>query len=198
MRLSPSLRLFVLLAAPCVVFALTADALAQFGWQRSELGQRPWMALSAHFVHLSTHHLLANLAALSVLCAIDSQINRSCAQQGAPASATLASAVAAMVFIDAGLLAGWWNTHWYAGLSGVLYAVFSALALHLTLYLPTARAWGVVLLLATAIKIGLDLAAGTGTAGALGIPVAPAAHAYGYCAAFSVGLARWLLRRRRL
>lgn len=188
--------LWLVLALPAIAIALQDDALARFGWRLDELSTRPWMFVTAHFTHLNLRHLIGNLAAAFALCLIACQF----AEQGREATPAhplrlRLPLLAAFCALDAGLCTGWWNTHWYAGLSGLLYALFAALATWLAA-LPGARAWGIVLLLATAAKIAIDLHHGTGTPNANGIPLAPAAHLYGAAGASLTMLAQLYWQRR--
>lgn len=194
-QLRQSTVLWLGFVLPSLLIALQPNALAQFGWQQTALSTRPWMLFTAHFTHLSFQHLAGNLAACFALCFIAVRL----AQLIQPPTLRLhlwPTIALSILTIDAGLYIGWWNMHWYAGLSGVLYGFFTALTIQLCL-LPTSRAWGTILLLATAGKIILDLAHGTGAIGTLGIPVAPAAHLYGFLAALLSSLLQWLYQCRQ-
>lgn len=196
-RCQQAFFLWLALALPAIAIAVQPDALARFGWRLDELSARPWMFLTAHFTHLNLRHLLGNLTAAFALCLIALQfaeLGRE-ATPARPLSLRLPLLVA-FCALDAGLCTGWWNTHWYAGLSGLLYALFAALATWLATQ-PRARPWGIVLLLATAAKIAIDLHHGTGALTDTGIPLAPAAHLYGATAASLTMLAQMYWQAHR-
>jgi len=160
------------IAALAVACQLDPDARAHFGWDASRAWLEPWRLVSCHFVHLGARHLLANLAALLLLAWVASR------HRAGPSFALGGFAAAAAVSL--GIAAGPVPIAWYVGLSGMLYGIFAREALRLA-QPPARRRWlGAALYLAGLAKVVADLRLGVGSMGALGIPLAPPAHLYGY------------------
>lgn len=159
-------------ALVCIVVHFTPDARMLFGWRSAPDASPAWSTLSSQFVHLGGAHLAANLGALAMLAVVSRQL-------GLFAHLPLLL-LASFLAVCAGLLADVWPVAWYVGLSGALHGVFAALALALGLRAGPARWLGWGLLLGAGVKLALELQAGTGHVGALGIPVAPPAHVYGF------------------
>lgn len=174
------------IAVVSVALHFTPDARLLFGWRAAPDASPVWTMLSSQCVHLGRAHLLANLGALAMLVVVAHQLG----QLARLPLALLASLLAVAV----GLIAGPWPVAWYVGLSGALHGVFAALALELALRAGPARWLGWGLLLGAGVKLAVELDAGTGHVGALGIPVAPPAHVYGYIGGL---ITAWLPRLRR-
>lgn len=174
----------------CIVLHFTPDAHALFGWRSAPDASPAWTALSSQFVHLGGAHLAANLGALAMLAVVSRQL--------AVFAHLPLLLFASLVAVCTGLLADIWPVAWYVGLSGALHGVFAALALALGLRAGPARWLGWGLLLGAGVKLALELDAGTGHVGALGIPVAPPAHIYGFVGggiAYLIGAAVARVRR---
>lgn len=187
-HLSGALWLWTIVTAVCICLHFVPDARAQFGWHAPPAEHAWWSLLSTHFVHLGAAHLAANIAALSMICATAQVL-----QRGGLLAGLFAGALAA---VSLGLVAGPWDIAWYVGLSGVLYGCFGGLVAELCAEPAPIRWLGWTLLLGAAVKLGLELGAGVGSMGVLGIPTAPPAHLYGFCGGLlTAAVAR--SRRRR-
>nr|MBL8456926.1 rhombosortase [Zoogloeaceae bacterium] len=187
-RLPAAARLWASVTAGCIGLHLFPGVGARFGWRAPPDGNAPWTLLTSHFVHLGGAHLAANIAALTIICAAAHVL-----RQGALLTGLFG---AALLVVSLGLVAGPWPIAWYAGLSGVLYGCFGGLALALTAEPAPGRWIGWALLLGSGAKIAMELSAGVGATGALGIPTAPPAHLYGFIGGVATGFT--LRSRRRL
>lgn len=187
-HLSSAFWLWTIVTAACVCLHFLPDAQAQFGWRAPPDEHASWSLLSTHFVHLGAAHLAANIAALSMICATAQVLER-----GGLLIVLFAGALAA---VSLGLVAGPWDIAWYVGLSGVLYGCFGGLAAELCSESAPARWLGWTLLLGAGLKLWLELAAGVGSLGVLGIPTAPPAHLYGFCGGLLTAIAARARRRR--
>jgi rhomboid family GlyGly-CTERM serine protease len=115
-------RLFAAIAATCVALLLWPEALGCLRWQHGavDAGQ-PWRVLSAHFVHMSLLHALANLAGLALVIELLGASVR-------PAEAVVILLASALAII--GALALFNPTiQWYAGLSGAVHGLWAGFAL---------------------------------------------------------------------
>lgn len=188
--------MFIAIALPCLMLAMWPEALATFGWHAADWADRPWTLLTAHLVHLDTRHLLANLAALAALLWVAASLRLSAA--ALRARDTIAMLGGAWVAVCAGLLSGIWEIGWYAGLSGLLYGLFAGLAF--TLARRPGVGWlGLALLAGGLVKVVLDLRAGVGAVGGLGVALVPPAHVCGFLGGLlsAIGLARATPLRQR-
>jgi membrane associated rhomboid family serine protease len=175
---------FVLLSVPAVVLGLVPDAVDRYGWDALLVQTQPWRYLTCHLVHLNATHAAANLVALVLLGWIASCLNVAPGQSGVAVPAAPAG-VWAMVFgawgvISVGLASRAWGVEWYAGMSGLLYGIYAGCALRIAMRRGWLGCAGMLLLLAGAARIGVDLLAGVGAVGALGVPVAAPVHLHGY------------------
>lgn len=178
------LRLAVLLAAGSVLAwwlpAVTLD------WQPALATDEPWRAWTAAFVHWSAMHLGANLAGAAVVALLGLAAHM-------PARLALAWC-AAWPLTQVGLLLRPELVH-YGGLSGVLHAGVTVVALWLLVAGPRQRRWvGGALLLGLALKLGLEKPWGDALRHGHGwdIAVAPLAHASGAVAGLlCAALALW-------
>lgn len=172
------------LAVPSFVDAtgVTAD---QFDWQPALAWQEPWRWWSAALLHLSTGHLVANLAGCSVVGAY-----------GWAARVSLRDTAAWLVawpLSHLALLAQPALAH-YGGLSGVLHAGVAVATFALVARQRGARrAIGV----AVAAGLAIKLAAEQPWAGPLqhwagwDIPIAPGAHLAGVAAGLACAAVAW-------
>ena len=167
---------------------LSTDAL---DWQPALALRQPWRAWSAALVHLSSLHLIANLAGAALVGAL-----------GLVAQVPRRSVVAwlcAWPLTQLALLARPDLVH-YAGLSGVLHAGVAVVAVHL---IATAaglrRTIGLALLAALALKVASETPWAAETLRrpeGWDIAIAPFAHASGLAAgtlasAIAEAAARW-------
>ncbi len=119
--LLPSLLLVLICA---VLQCLPADAQNNLQYQRGAVSNGEiWRALSGHFVHLGWRHLLLNVAALLLICALFSpewhlSSFLSVALTGAPLISL------ALWFFEPEVV-------WYVGLSGLLHCFFAYYSLTL-------------------------------------------------------------------
>lgn len=177
---------FAVLALLATALTATPDGLLLFRHESGRLAGEPWRLVTGHLTHLGATHLAANLLALALLAWIAS-LRRA---GWAFAAGTILPAAA----VSAGLVWGPVHIGWYAGMSGILYGLFAQESLQFGTT-PRARRTGWALYLAGLIKILLDLRTPSGSIGALGIPVAPPAHLYGYLGG-TLSLALAALQRR--
>ena len=122
------------LIAVCVVFALFGDAgQATFRYDRLQIENGEfWRLLTGHFVHLSTSHLVLNMAGLVLVwLLVGRYFSRT--QWLVVFAITLAVTTASFWFIDVHLL-------WYVGMSGVLHGLLIAGAIRGLRELPTESA----------------------------------------------------------
>lgn len=132
-----------------------------------------WRLLSAHLVHLSWLHVLANLAALALLVLVLGRHAR--------ARAWLAVAVVSALGVGVGLLWLSPEVEWYVGLSGVLHGLFVYGAMRAW---PTRPRIAAFILIGMAVKLTLEFAMELWAGDdwptlALAGPVITAAHRYG-------------------
>jgi rhomboid family GlyGly-CTERM serine protease len=185
-RAWPSLALLLGLGA---VATLASDG-TRWVWQPTLAWTEPWRWWTAAFVHLSTKHLLANLAGLALVALL-----------GWRAAVSHADALA--------WAAAWPLTHLlllaqpslarYAGLSGVLHAGVVIVAVRLARGEPgPGRTIGAALLAGVALKLLLEEPwQGTLRRSAeWDIAVAPAAHVAGAFAGALCAVAAALVARR--
>lgn len=184
---SHALKLWVFVTAIGLGLHFVSGAQVQFGWRAAPDEHAPWALLTTHFVHLGGAHLGANVAALTIICATAHAL-----QRGALLAALFAGA---LLTVSLGLVAGPWPIAWYVGLSGVLYGCFAGLAFELCAEPAPIRWIGWALLLGGCVKLAIELTAGVGTLGVLGIPTAPPAHLYGFIGGLVTALATRLRRR---
>ena len=177
-----------IIAAVAIALMLDPHARADFAWQASRWPDEPWRLVTCHFVHLGPRHLFANLLALTALAWTASR-------QAVGASFT-AGAVASAAAVSAGIAFGPMALDWYAGLSGVLYGVFARETLRLAENGQPYRGLGFALYCGALLKVVLDLDVANGTIGALGIPLAPPAHFYGYLGGSIAAVAAAVRTRR--
>jgi rhomboid family GlyGly-CTERM serine protease len=177
---------WIALAALLAACALAGWFLAPHGaldWQPARAAREPWRALSAVAVHYGALHLAANLAGAAAVGALGAAARM-------PRAGALAWA-AAWPLTQLGLLAQPALAH-YGGLSGVLHAGVAVVAAQLLVRPQPAaqRAVGAALLAGLALKIALEAPwdAPLRALPALGIAVAPAAHASGAVAGLLCGL----------
>lgn len=164
-------------------------------WQPGLAGRHPWRAFSAVFVHYSALHLLANLAGVALVGGL-----------GQAAHVPLRCSVAwlaAWPLTQCGLLLQPQLLH-YGGLSGVLHAGVSIVAIHLVWRgAPRERRIGVAILGVLLAKVMVEAP----WAGPLRHPpgwdiaVAPLAHATGVaagvlCSLIAEAVARGVYDRR--
>lgn len=105
----------------CLILAQLPNLAQQLIWQREQFEQGQWwLALSAHFTHLDSWHLLFNLLGLFLVCELfwdQLLISEACI-------VLLVSALGVAM-----LLWLWQPTIlWYAGLSGVLHGLWAGFA----------------------------------------------------------------------
>jgi rhomboid family GlyGly-CTERM serine protease len=167
----------VLVGASVAALALDPAALARLDWRPALAGAEPWRAWTAALVHGSGAHLAAN-AAGGLLVGAYGWVAR------VPPRAALAWAVAwpatqaALAWLAPGLPR-------YVGLSGVLHAGLAVAALHLALAARgRVRTVGAATLAVVVAKVALEAPWGPllRPSEALGIQVAPVAHAAGLLA----------------
>lgn len=157
-----------------VLFTLwPGDPVLNYGWiEGLALRQEHWRWLTAHLTHLNPSHLLLNLSALFALAFI-------CRRQGSTPAFWGAFGFG-LLALDAGLAWGGTGIQWYLGLSGCLHGVFAWLVLRGIAekrgHRPALWLLFALGLLKTWLETGLPL----GSPGLAGIPLAPAAHLFGY------------------
>jgi rhomboid family GlyGly-CTERM serine protease len=183
--------LWVVIAAGLGAGALLGAALpgALPDWQPTRFAAEPWRAVSAALVHGSGAHLAANLAGAALVGAYG---------WAAGASRGIAIAwLAAWPLAQVGLLLRPALAH-YVGLSGVLHAGVAAVTVQLLWRGDRRqRAVGAAVALGVLAKLALEQPWGPllHPPGALGVAVAPLAHATGTaagvaCAALALAGAR--------
>lgn len=172
---------------PGALAALTLLAMLPGGfealrYERALLPAEPWRLVTAHLVHLGWTHLALNLAALAAVWALFGDRLRPGAWLGALGFSALA--------VGAGLWLGDPGLEWYAGLSGVLHAMFVVGAVAGLRQSPLFHG----LLLAGALaKVGWEQAAGPGlgTAPLIGGAIIVDAHLYGAIAGIALAPLAW-------
>ncbi len=167
---------------------------AALDWQPALAASEPWRTWSAALVHLSTLHLMANLAGTALVGALGFVA-------GVPKRSVVAWLVA-WPLTQFALLARPDLTH-YAGLSGVLHAGVAVVAVHLIASARgLRRAIGLAILAGLALKVAGETpwaAEALRHPAGWDIAVAPFAHAGGLVAgALASALAEALARRRAL
>lgn len=153
-------------------------------WQPALAAREPWRWWTAAWVHGSLAHALANLAGLALLALL-----------GWRAAVPVAAAWAWALAWPLTQLGWLWRpglAHFY-GLSGVLHAGVAVLGAYCLRGPPAQRRLGVVILLALALKVGLEQPFGPllRPAPSLGIAVAPWSHFSGSVAGL---VCAWLLQ----
>lgn len=144
--------------------------------------QHGWQWFSAHLLHLSPAHLLANLFAglLLTLLAIRRQ----------QLVTLLPVLLLSMLAVDLGLVLQA-SVSWYVGLSGALHGLFAWLMLARS---PQQPRWPMLLAwLLGGVKIYFELQADHSW---LGIRTVPQAHLYGYLCGSLLALLSYALRGR--
>jgi rhomboid family GlyGly-CTERM serine protease len=168
--------------AVCLSIALIAAGLMLFPaewlrYERQAAFSESWRWLTAHLVHLGPLHLVFNLVGLALVCELF--------WQSLPVRHGVAVMLLAAGIIDLLL----WRFHpelqWYAGLSGIVHALWAA-CVTATLSQGQARdeekhrlvaLLGAALLLLKIIAERMDVLIPAAAAG--GFPVVEAAHGYG-------------------
>lgn len=194
------LSVYVIFAAPIAALGLEPTAVDRYGWDAMLALNQPWRYLTCHFVHLNAAHAIANLAALALLVLALGWLHADPGPSGSGNARTIGvveMTLGAWVMVSIGLASGIWDVEWYAGLSGMLYGLYAGCAVLLGMYGGRFRIVGLFLLLAGAAKIALDLRAGVGAVGALGVPVAAPAHLHGFLGGILGVAARDTWRRTR-
>ena len=176
-----------------VCLALSTDAAGElFIYRRGDLlAGEYWRLVSGHFVHVTTAHLLLNLAAWLLIWVYGRAVCTNLTW------VVLVSVCAAGTGV--GLL--WFSPEvmWYTGLSGVLHGLFIAIAvLRLLAYRGDYAAWFVLVIIA--IKLAYEYSQGATpiTASWVGLQVIPEAHLYGAISGIlvaAVGLIRVCRKR---
>lgn len=126
-----------------------------------------WRLVTAHWVHLGVHHLIADMAGLVLLWMLY-------ARELSPRSWALVWACATAA-IDAGF---WWgepSLEWYVGISGLLHGAWAAGAAASAL---RREKLGYLMLVLLAIKLILEQRTGASLL-VSGFPVVTMAHVYG-------------------
>jgi rhomboid family GlyGly-CTERM serine protease len=129
-----------------------------------------WRLASGHFVHLGVSHMLMNVAALAVLWFVLSPYLK--------ASDWIASGLASMAAIDAGLYFVDDQVLWYVGLSGMLHGFWASASVRA---IGSRRLEGLVLGLLLLAKLGYESTVGSVglTTAIAGGAVVTEAHAWG-------------------
>ncbi len=181
-----SLLVFCVIALPAVFIALFGEAaVVQWRYDRLEIAQGEWWrGITGHWTHLSYTHLAMNLAGLAVLVLLTGHW---LGAGGLLLTTLLAAAGVSASFyvLDPGLL-------WYAGLSGIAHAIWSAGAVRGALAHRSVFAWLILLLLAAKTVAEIQYGTPHALEELIEGPVIAQAHWYG--AAFGV-LAAVLLPR---
>jgi rhomboid family GlyGly-CTERM serine protease len=109
-------------SAVVVVLSYWPHGLAYFRYDRAALWSgQAWRVMTAHFVHLSTAHLVFNILGMFLLCEL--------LWSDLPVAHGLGLLGSAIIGVSASL---WWlqpELAWYAGLSGVLHGMWAGCAL---------------------------------------------------------------------
>ncbi|MEP6972300.1 MAG: rhomboid family intramembrane serine protease [Betaproteobacteria bacterium] len=112
-------------------------------WHVAGWMHHPWQLWTASLAHLSAAHLLTNLAALLAMAVLGLFLQ---AGRGAVAASLLAWPLGTQA------LSLWPEIRYYSGMSGLLMAMLTVLAIHATRR-PEQRATGAVLLIVLGLKL---------------------------------------------
>lgn len=159
------------LSAVCVLLYSAIGAMPDHIMWHAQDGQRVWQWLSGHFVHISSQHLVWNIAALFILGSIIEQTSRRLL-------------VAALMFGLIGVnlyLFLLFDLAAYAGLSGVLNSVL-VIALYCLYQHPDFRAASLITLVLSLAKILVELSINHSLFSNLPWPPVPQAHLAGLIA----------------
>ena len=162
-------------------------------WRDEQWLEQPWTLWTSAWVHMNTPHLISNQLALGCLTAFAWVIRPD-------ARCTLAWLLAwPLVQVCLPL---WPQIGYSTGLSGVLHAGATILAVHLLLKrmnVPKAQRWGGLLLLGLVLKVALERGWSSPVVWDAGsnISVVQAAHLCGVLAGLLLGAATALPPRRR-
>ena len=154
----------------------------QFIYARDAIGSGEiWRIVTGHFVHFSTEHLVANIAALAVLLRL---AKRASAKEWMWLVFICPIALGVLLYVLRPELAA------YGGLSGVLSAMFTFVAMQYAVERGATAwlFWGAIGLFA--VKLWVEFISGASVVGTPGdgIVVEPVAHAIGGC----LGVVPWL------
>lgn len=181
----------VIAAFACALSGALSDELNPALQYRREAieGLQMWRLLTAHVAHLGLVHGALNGAALVLVWRIFRDSVRRAEWRW-----LLLGSIAA---VDAGLYFLSPGVEWYVGASGALHGLFGGSAV---LMLDRgARAYGITLLLALAVKLAWEqVSGGAMTTAALGdAPVVTIAHLYGAMGGVATAVVHCVVARRR-
>lgn len=186
-RFAPALP-WCVIGAACVILTTQHEAVARFGWLAGLGADEPWRWLTAHLVHLSAEHLLADGLAFAALAHLALRFDRS-----VPALAVL---LLSALGVCLGLVMWVPSVRWYVGLSGALHGLFAWLCLAQAasanarpLRLVAAALW-----LGGIVKLVIEHRIPVGAPGWLGVPGVPPAHLFGYVCGTFCWAAGWAYR----
>lgn len=190
MRRTTRWQVPLLLAAASAAAAAAGDTgRAALRWEREAIADGEiWRLLTGHLAHLSTSHLLLNLAGLALVWLL---VGERCSplRWWLVTGFSVACIDAGFWFLDPGLA-------WYVGLSGLLHALLLAGAIASARAAPLEAAvlGGLVI-----VKVAIEQLAGPlpGSEAASGGPVVVNAHLYGAVAGLLAGAASFLPRAER-
>ena len=163
---SLTLSISIIVIALYVIFGNTPENLI---WITGDAFQRPWSLVTAHLVHISTEHLIWNVAAFSILSSIIEQTSKQ--------DVFLALGVG-MLGVNFYLLF-LFPLAAYAGLSGVLNTLLVVALYHLSSKENYAAA-AMLTLVASMAKVILELTTSSSIFSSLPWPAVPQAHLVGW------------------
>lgn len=175
---------FSVALATCVLYALWGAMPDTLIWHQGE-GQSVWQWLTAHFVHISTEHLLWNVVALLLLGSIIEQNSR---------FALLLALLAGVIGVNA-YLALFYALDAYAGLSGVLNTVL-VVALYQLYLKPEYKLASALTFVLSVMKVAAEYQLNLSLFSTLPWPPVPQAHFAGLVA--GVGLVLMLISGKRI
>lgn len=175
---------FSVALATCVLYALWGAMPDTLIWHQGE-GQSVWQWLTAHFVHISTEHLLWNVVALLLLGSIIEQNSR---------FALLLALFAGVIGVNA-YLALFYALDAYAGLSGVLNTVL-VVALYQLYLKPEYKLASALTFVLSVMKVAAEYQLNLSLFSTLPWPPVPQAHFAGLVA--GVGLVLMLISGKRI
>jgi rhomboid family GlyGly-CTERM serine protease len=168
-----SLLVLLVLALPALILSLFGDeALHALRYERAAMSQGDWWrAVTGHWVHLGHTHLAVNLAGLALIVLI--------AGQWLGGGGLLLATLLGVVSVPAGLYVLDTHVLWFAGLSGLIHAIWAAGALRGILAYRSLAAWGFLALLAIKVIAEIQAGAHPALAELIGGEVIAQSHWYG-------------------
>lgn len=166
----PILTIFIS-ASVISLHLVFGDTPREFIWVSGEFVHRPWSLISAHLVHISSEHLVWNVAALLILSSIVEQTSRREVMLAFGSGLIALTVYLLFLFpLDA-----------YAGLSGILNSLL-VVALYNLSRQENYRSAALITLIASIMKIAWELGNAASIFSTLHWPAVPEAHLVGWLA----------------